>query len=171
MSSTESDIIRVTPDGTVHFQDHAFSCSLGRGGMDLVKVEGDGVTPIGSYPLRRVLYRSDRIKLPETGLPASAIGELDGWCDDPYHPRYNQPVSFPLKCSAEHLWRPDHLYDLIVVIGHNDAPVIPGAGSAIFMHVAKSEYAPTEGCVAFAVDDLLAILAKCSDKTMISLGE
>ena len=170
MSSTTPDIIHVTPDGTAQFRGDTFSCSLGRGGMDLVKVEGDGVTPIGSYPLRRVLYRSDRIEPPETSLPIAAINELDGWCDDPDHPHYNQPVSFPFQGSAERLWREDQLYDLIVVIGHNDAPVISGNGSAIFMHVAKKDYAPTEGCVAFTLNDLLAILKSCTRETTILLG-
>ncbi len=53
------------------------------------------------------------------------------------------------------LWRADHVYDLIVPLGYNDDPVVPGKGSAIFMHVAKPDYAPTEGCVALALPDLL----------------
>ena len=138
--------------------------------MGLIKVEGDGVTPIGNFPLRRVLYRADRIKAPKTGLPVAAVSNMDGWCDDPDHPDYNQPISFPFHNSAERLWREDHLYDLIVVMGHNDDPVIPGNGSAIFLHVAKDNYAPTEGCIAFTLNDLLAILKNSSTETMVSLG-
>ena len=48
--------------------------------------------------------------------------------------------------------------DVIVVLGHNDAPVVPGAGSAIFLHLARDDFSPTQGCVALARDDLLAVL-------------
>jgi L,D-peptidoglycan transpeptidase YkuD (ErfK/YbiS/YcfS/YnhG family) len=43
--------------------------------------------------------------------------------------------------------------------GWCDAPVVPGAGSAIFLHVARANYQPTVGCVAFAEPDLLTILS------------
>ncbi len=57
------------------------------------------------------------------------------------------------------MWRDDHLYDLVVVLGYNDDPVVSGLGSAIFLHVASPEYSPTEGCIALAKEDLLTVLA------------
>jgi L,D-peptidoglycan transpeptidase YkuD (ErfK/YbiS/YcfS/YnhG family) len=42
---------------------------------------------------------------------------------------------------------------------HNDDPVLPGAGSAIFLHLAREDFRPTEGCVALARADLEALLA------------
>jgi L,D-peptidoglycan transpeptidase YkuD (ErfK/YbiS/YcfS/YnhG family) len=48
----------------------------------------------------------------------------------------------------------------VVVLGHNDDPPVPGAGSAIFLHLAKPGYAPTEGCVALARADLETVLAQ-----------
>jgi L,D-peptidoglycan transpeptidase YkuD (ErfK/YbiS/YcfS/YnhG family) len=136
-------------------------CALGRSGVCAAadKREGDGHTPSGTWPLRRLLWRADRQARPVTRLPAQAIDPEDGWCDDPGHAEYNRPVCLPHPARAERLWRDDRLYDLVVVLGHNDDPVTPGAGSAIFLHLARPDYAPTEGCVALARPDLLRLLA------------
>ena len=154
--------IEVSRDGTVTWPGGAFRCALGRGGIRPDKREGDGATPVGCFTLRRVLYRPDRLAPPETALPVAAIGPADGWCDDPADPAYNCPVSLPHPASHEEMWRQDGLYDVVVVIGHNDDPVMPGLGSAVFMHVAKPDYEPTSGCVALALPDLLALLKDCA---------
>jgi L,D-peptidoglycan transpeptidase YkuD (ErfK/YbiS/YcfS/YnhG family) len=148
--------------GEVVWQGHRVKAALGKGGLKPAaeKREGDGASPIGAWPLRRVLYRPDKGPPPQTALPVEAIGPEDGWCDAPLDPNYNRPVTLPHATSAERMWRDDDLYDLVVVLGHNDDPVIPGAGSAIFLHLAKPDYAPTEGCVALARADLEALLAE-----------
>ena len=51
---------------------------------------------------------------------------------------YNRLVKLPYAASHEELWRDDHLYDLVVVLGFNDDPVVPGKGSAIFLHLARA---------------------------------
>ena len=147
--------------GEVVWQGHRVKAALGKGGLKPAadKREGDGSSPIGSWPLRRVLWRPDKGSPPQTALPVEAIGPDDGWCDAPLDPAYNRPVVLPHETSAERMWRDDGLYDLVVVLGHNDDPVIPGAGSAIFLHVARPDYSPTEGCVALAAADLKALLA------------
>lgn len=132
-------------------------CALGRAGISAGKREGDGATPAGLFPIRRVLFRADRVSL-TTALPTAAIEPDDGWCDDPADADYNTQVTLPHRARCESLWRDDRLYDLIAVLGHNDAPVVPNAGSAIFLHVARDDFPPTEGCVALARDDLLAVL-------------
>ncbi len=140
--------------------DVRWRCAIGRGGVRRDKREGDGATPVGDWPIRRVLYRPDRERRPETALPVSSLAPEDGWCDDPGHPDYNRPVKLPHPARHERLWRDDRLYDLVVVLGHNDDPVIAGAGSAVFLHVARDDYAPTEGCVALAADDLRRLLQR-----------
>ena len=92
-------------------------------------------------------------------MPVEAIRRDDGWCDAPDDDAYNRPVALPYPASAERMWREDDVYDLVVVLGHNDDPVMPGMGSAIFLHLARPDYAPTEGCVALARADLEALLA------------
>jgi len=151
--------IRVHQDGRFEFAGKRFRCALGRGGLSADKHEGDGATPIGSWPMRRVLYRPDRLTPPQTALDIEPVQKDDGWCDDPLHADYNRPVTLPHAASCERLWRDDALYDIIVILGHNDDPVVAGAGSAIFLHIARDDYGPTEGCVALAENDLREVLA------------
>jgi L,D-peptidoglycan transpeptidase YkuD (ErfK/YbiS/YcfS/YnhG family) len=134
--------------------------AVGRSGIGREKVEGDGVSPAGCWPIRRVLYRADKIGAPPRSVfPTAAIDPQDGWCDAPEDPAYNRPVRLPFAAGHEDLWRQDDLYDIVVVLGHNDDPVIPGGGSAIFLHVASPGYGPTAGCAALKSEDLLEFLA------------
>ena len=150
------------PRGTARLGDHSFDCALGRAGLVADKREGDGGTPVGRFPFRRLLYRADRVAYIETRLPARHIERDDGWCDDPASPDYNKPVRLPHPARHEEMWLESPLYDLVVVIGHNDDPVVPGAGSAVFLHDARNDWAPTAGCIAFRREDLLAILGQVS---------
>jgi L,D-peptidoglycan transpeptidase YkuD (ErfK/YbiS/YcfS/YnhG family) len=143
--------------------------AVGIGGIGAKRSEGDGMTPVGTFAFRRALYRPDRIAVPRTGLPLDPIARDDGWCDAPSDPNYNLPVKLPYGASAESLWREDHLYDAIVILGFNDAPVIAGAGSAIFLHVAQPSFSPTQGCIALAVNDLLELLALLAPTDVISI--
>ena len=163
------DRLIVTADGWLQAGDTRIRCALGRGGLTEKGGEGDGISPQGTYALRRVFYRADKLGTPHTSLPVVAIEKHDGWCDDPTHPNYNQQVTLPVEASAETLWRDDALYDVIVVFGYNDEPIMPGKGSAIFMHIAQPDYSPTEGCVALAQEDLLKVLKDCGPKTVIEL--
>lgn len=147
--------------GRLEWPGGALRCALGRTGVRADKREGDGATPVGAFPLRRVLWRPDRLPAPATALPTAPIAPHDGWCDAPDHPDYNRPVRLPFAASHEDLWRADALYDVIVVIGHNDDPPVPGLGSAVFVHVATPDFSPTAGCVALDRDDLLRLLADC----------
>lgn len=146
-------------------------CALGRGGVvaATLKREGDGASPAGVWPLRSVFFRPDRRTPPVTRLPTAPLARDDGWCDAPDDSCYNHLVKLPHAAHAEALWREDELYDLIVVIGHNDAPVIPGAGSAIFLHLAAEDLAPTEGCVAVATADMLTLLALAAPGDCLSI--
>jgi L,D-peptidoglycan transpeptidase YkuD (ErfK/YbiS/YcfS/YnhG family) len=147
-----------------------FRCAIGPAGLRLDKREGDGATPVGRFLLRQVLYRPDRLEPPASGLPRRPLVPSDGWCDDPADAAYNRPVTLPYPARHERLWREDGVYDVIVVIGHNDDPPVPGAGSAVFLHVARPDYAPTEGCVALALPDLLDVLrqARPGDSLIVS---
>ena len=124
-----------------------------------MKREGDGTTPLGRFPIRQVLYRADRMRRPWTPFPLRAIRANDGWCEDPADRNYNRLVTLSPKSGADRLTRDDALYDLVLVLGHNDGPRVKGRGSAIFVHLARPGYAPTAGCIALSRHDLLMLLA------------
>ena len=155
-------IFRAHADGQMAWDGHQVRCALGKAGVIAAadKREGDNKSPLGPWPIRRVLYRPDVYPHgPSTGLPVQAIAPDDGWCDTPGDPAYNQPVKLPYPASAERLWRDDAVYDLVVVLGHNDDPPVAGLGSAIFLHLARDGYLGTEGCVALAREDVETLLA------------
>lgn len=158
-------------DGRFEGEGLLFRCALGKGGAVAVqqKREGDGTSPIGAWPVRRVYYRPDKGPPPETGIPVVAIRPQDGWCDDPADPAYNRLVALPFPGSHERLWRADPLYDLVVELGYNDDPAVPGRGSAIFLHIAREGYLPTEGCVALAEADLREVLRRLSGGSVIEI--
>jgi len=145
--------------GVLTYGNLSFPCALGRSGRRTGKREGDGSTPIGDFALREAYYRADRLPRPRVSGGLAAVRPEDGWCDAVCDRNYNRRIRHPYPASAEHLWRRDGLYDLMVVLGYNDRPRIAGRGSAIFMHVAALEMKPTEGCVALKREHLQRLLA------------
>lgn len=135
-------------------------CALGRSGILARKREGDGGTPLGTWRLVEVRYRADRVARPVTRLAVRASRPFDGWCDAPGDRNYNRAVTLPYPASAETMWRDDRLYDIVVVLDHNTRPRARGLGSAVFLHLARDGYEPTEGCVALAERDLRMLLAR-----------
>ncbi len=144
--------------------------AIGPGGIAIKGGEGDGITPRGAFAVREIFYRADRIAKPDVQLPLRAIAKDDGWCDAPDDPNYNRLVKLPYPASAEQMWREDHLYDLVAVLGYNDDPVMPGKGSAIFLHLARPDYSHTQGCVALRLEDALAALAQLGPEDRILIA-
>ncbi|MBX9622068.1 MAG: L,D-transpeptidase family protein [Alphaproteobacteria bacterium] len=142
-------------------------CTWGRGGIRGNKKEGDGATPIGTFPFRKVFYRADRLAAPKTCLPLKPLTPQDGWCDDVEDPAYNKHIQKPFEGRHEDLWRADHLYDIILIVGHNDNPIVKDEGSAIFVHLRHPESTPTDGCVALDLTDLLKILAEATPESCL----
>jgi L,D-peptidoglycan transpeptidase YkuD (ErfK/YbiS/YcfS/YnhG family) len=149
----------VFPDGRFVLRGETFRAAIGQGGMRADKSESDRATPVGLLPLRRVLFRADRGAAPICAVPREPLAPDDGWCDDPADADYNRMIRLPHPAHHERLWRDDAVYDLIGVLGWNDAPVVPGRGSAIFLHVTRADFSPTEGCVALPLRELRAVLA------------
>lgn len=153
--------------GWAELNGRRFRCALGRSGIVSDKREGDGGTPIGSFALRRLFVRADKGRAPKAPVPVTITAEDDGWCDAPEHPHYNKAIKLPFSASHEKMWREDHVYDLVLVIGHNDNPPLPFKGSAVFVHLAHTDYRPTEGCIAFSRADLETILGILSPNDQI----
>lgn len=163
--------ILVLPGDRLLWNRQSLRCAVGRKGVVPAarKCEGDGATPAGSWPLRRVLYRSDRLAPPVTTLLTTALAPDDGWCDDPSHAAYNRLVKRPFPASHENLWRTDGLYDVIVILGYNDSPPQLSQGSAIFLHCTTPAYEPTAGCVALARPDILRLLVVCQVEDVLCI--
>jgi len=144
--------------GRLTFGAISMACTIGRSGACPAdaKQEGDGCTPLGVWPIRGVLLRPGKVDPTGLRLPWRWVRPNDGWSDDIADPAYNRPVRLPRAFSAESLIRTDDAYDIIIVLGHNDAPPMPGQGSAIFFHL--SEGRPTAGCVVVDRADMLRLL-------------
>lgn len=142
----------------------------GKNGLARDKKEGDLSSPIGIFPCRELWFRPDRVELPKNlQLPVRAITQNDGWCDDTTHADYNRHVRLPHPARHEKLWREDHAYDLMIPLGYNDAPPVPGLGSAIFFHLMHDDGRPTEGCIAISRGDMLALLPDITQDTMVEI--
>lgn len=161
--------------GTLTAFGQTVPASFGRAGATpaAAKREGDGKTPLGTWPLRAALLRPDRVPAPPptTALPWRWLRPNDAWSDDPADPAYNRPVRHPHPHSAEKLWRDDAVYDLIIILGHNDTPPIPDHGSAIFLHATRPDRAPTEGCVAVASEVLTRWLPRMQCGHLLVIGD
>ena len=144
--------------------------ALGRGGILANKREGDGATPKGTFRPRRVWWRADRHTRPQTLLPVRAIRPEDAWCEDPASRHYNQPTRLQRDRGGDRLTRDDRLYDFIVEIDHNRRPRIAGRGSAVFLHLARENFAPTAGCVSMTRSAMLRLLARLGPETRIVIG-
>jgi L,D-peptidoglycan transpeptidase YkuD (ErfK/YbiS/YcfS/YnhG family) len=143
----------------------------GVAGISSTKKEGDGATPAGTFPLPFGMYRPDRIRLPHTNLPMTPLREVHAWVDDPNDPKYNQLVELPYPAHTEKIWRADGIYDLLVVVGYNMNPTEPGAGSAIFLHIARPNFTPTEGCIAIERSVLLSLVTLLGPESTLTIRE
>lgn len=147
----------------------AFPVALGRGGILANKREGDGGTPRGTFRLRQLWWRADRDSRPVTRLPVRPIAPDDAWNENPADRRYNRAVKLARGSTADRLRREDHLYDFIIEIDHNTRPRTAGRGSAVFIHIARPDLAPTAGCIAMPKPRLRRLLEKMGPDTRVEI--
>ena len=112
-------------------------CAVGKRGIGYKKKEGDLITPKGTFKIKEIFYRKDRVQNLITRLKKTVIRKNMGWCDDPKSNKYNKLINFPFKYSAEKLYRRENIYDIILVLNFNMNPVKKNKGSAIFIHITK----------------------------------
>ncbi|SHH73765.1 L,D-peptidoglycan transpeptidase YkuD, ErfK/YbiS/YcfS/YnhG family [Sporobacter termitidis DSM 10068] len=128
---------------------------VGRNGVSGDKREGDGRTPTGLYPLGAAFGVREK---PDTRMPYRRITPQSYWVDDPLSPYYNTWVEAPGGGDwrgAEHLLDYPDSYAWAVVVEYNMENIIPGKGSAVFLHCGTR---PTSGCIAVDEPGLLRIL-------------
>lgn len=134
------------------------------------KIEGDNITPKGTFSIVKIYYRSDRIKKISSKYKLIKIIKTMGWCDDPKSKKYNQLIKLPNKYKYEKLFRKDHVYDLILVLNYNMNPIVKNKGSAIFIHIAKKGYKKTAGCISLKKNDLIKLVKKMKKKTKVIIN-
>jgi L,D-peptidoglycan transpeptidase YkuD (ErfK/YbiS/YcfS/YnhG family) len=133
---------------------------IGYAGFSNHKVEGDGTTPIGIFAIRPQFYGN--AANPGVRFAYHRLVCGDWWDEDPSTHLYNEFVHVPCGTSppfggeSEALWRETLAYPIFAVIDYNSSPVVPGRGSAIFLHASVG--APTSGCVSVPLSDLDALL-------------
>ena len=163
-------MIIINKSGYLKYENLKFKCALGKSGIGNKKIEGDKITPRGSFDIIKIYYRSDRIKKLSSKFTLIEITKNMGWCDDPKSGKYNQLIKLPTKYSHEILYRRDNIYDLILVLNYNMRPIIKNKGSAIFIHVAKKNYKKTKGCVALKKTDLSYLVKEIKKNTKVIIN-
>ena len=162
-------LIKLKNKDTLQFDDFVFKCTIGKKGISSKKKEGDLCTPKGTFSIKNLYYRSDRLLKPQTKIIIKKIKKNMGWCNDPKSNKYNSLVDIKEKIRYEKMYRKDHKYDIVVVIDYNLKKPVPYKGSAIFIHLTNN-YKPTAGCIALNKKDLLILLKLINKKTEIKIS-
>ncbi|MBT1158874.1 L,D-transpeptidase [Aminobacter anthyllidis] len=144
-------------------------CALGRGGITANKREGDGGTPLAAMRILSGYFRRDQFVVGQSRLPMRPIGADLGWCEVPDDRNYNRPVKIPYGASHERMKRDDRLYDACLVLDWNIRPRRRGRGSAIFFHLARPGFTPTQGCVAVTARVMARLLPQLSRRTVLKV--
>jgi L,D-peptidoglycan transpeptidase YkuD (ErfK/YbiS/YcfS/YnhG family) len=159
----------IVTNKVLKYKSFYYKCAIGKNGITNNKIEGDKCTPSGIYSIEKIYYREDRLYMPELDFQIIPINKNFGWCDDIHSIYYNKFIKFPFSYSAEFLYREDDIYNIICVINYNTNPIIKNKGSAIFLHVANSDYAETAGCLALKQNDLIELLQNIDIDTKINV--
>ena len=151
------------------YNNYRIKCAIGKRGIKTKRKEGDFITPKGTFRIKLILYRKDRIKNFKSFVPKLSITKKMGWCDDSKSKKYNRLIKYPFAFSSEKLFRKDNVYDIILVLNYNMNPTKKYKGSAIFIHIAKKKYDATEGCVAIKKVNLLKLIKSLKKNTKIKI--
>ena len=162
-------MIIINKFGFLKYKDLKFKCALGKAGIGKKKLEGDQITPKGTYKIVEIYCRKDRLKKISSKFKLIEIKKNMGWCDDPKSKKYNQLIKLPSKYSHENLYRENSIYDLILVLNYNMNPIIKNKGSAIFIHIANKKFKNTEGCIAIEKKNLVRLVKIINKKTLVTI--
>jgi len=159
----------IVTNKVLKYKNFHYKCAIGKNGITNNKIEGDKSTPSGIYSIKKIYYRRDRLSLPKLDFQMIPISQNFGWCDDIRSSYYNKFIKFPFSHSAENLYREDEIYNIVCVINYNTDPIIKNKGSAIFLHIADTDYSGTAGCLALNQDDLIELLKNIDIDTKINV--
>ena len=151
------------------FNNYKAKCALGKRGIGFKREEGDLITPKGVFKIKYILYRKDRLKKIQSKLRKITIKKNMGWCDDPKSRDYNKLIKLPSKYTYEKLYKKENIYDIILVLNFNMSPILKKKGSAVFIHVARKNFAKTEGCIAIKKIYILKIIKEIKTSTKVKI--
>ena len=163
-------MIIISKSGYLKYKNLKFRCSLGKSGIGKKKIEGDNITPKGTFKIVNIYFRKDHIKNIISKLKLIKIKRTMGWCDDPTSKKYNQLIKLPTKYHHEKLYRSDKLYDIVIVLNYNMNPIVKGKGSAIFLHLSKNLKNKTSGCVGLRKKDMLELIKIIKKSTKVIIN-
>jgi L,D-peptidoglycan transpeptidase YkuD (ErfK/YbiS/YcfS/YnhG family) len=163
-------MIIINKSGYLKYKNLKFRCALGKAGIGKKKIEGDNISPGGTFDIVKIYYRNDRVKKIPSKFRLIKITKKMGWCDDPDSKNYNQLINLPTKYTYEKLYRKDNVYDLLIVLNYNISPTIKKKGSAIFIHVARKNYKKTAGCIALKKNHLIKLIKTIKKNTKVIIN-
>ena len=153
----------------LYLNEYKIKCAIGKTGITSRKIEGDEKTPRGSFALKSIFYRKDRISNIKSSLKKTIIKKNMGWCDDPKSKKYNKLIRFPFFFKAERLHKRKNIYDIIIILNYNLKPIIKNKGSAIFIHIATQKYQKTKGCIAISKNNIIKLIDFIDKKSLIKI--
>jgi L,D-peptidoglycan transpeptidase YkuD (ErfK/YbiS/YcfS/YnhG family) len=137
-----------------------YTARVGWNGLRVNRHEGDGTTPIGTFPILPRMYGN--APNPGVRFRYTRLRCGDWWVEDPVSPAYNSfqrvgcGVKPPFKVTTPDMSKSPRAYEFLAVIGFNADPIVPGRGSGIFLHV--KVHSSTNGCVSLPRAQLLRVL-------------
>ena len=137
-----------------------YTSRVGWNGLRVNRREGDGTTPIGTFPILPRMYGN--AANPGVRYRYTRLHCGDWWVEDPASPAYNTfqrvgcGVKPPFKVTTPDMSKSVHAYAYLAVIGFNMSPIVRGRGSGIFLHV--EVHRSTNGCVSLPRAQLLRVL-------------
>ena len=152
------------------YQNNKVKCAIGKKGIGKKQKEGDQITPRGTFRVKSILYRKDKINYFKSVIKKTPIKKNMGWCDDPKSKDYNKLIKYPFNYKSEKLYRSKNIYDIILVLDFNMRPIKKNKGSAIFIHISNNKYSPTQGCIAIKKKELLKLIKFIDKKTKIFIN-
>ena len=152
------------------YQNNKVKCAIGKKGIGKKQKEGDQITPRGTFRIKDILYRKDKINYLRSVIKKTPIKKNMGWCDDPKSKDYNKLIKYPFNYKSEKLYRSNNIYDIILVLNFNMHPIKKNKGSAIFIHISNNKYSPTQGCIAIKKKELIKLIKFINKKTKIIIN-
>jgi L,D-peptidoglycan transpeptidase YkuD (ErfK/YbiS/YcfS/YnhG family) len=137
-----------------------YTARVGWNGLRANRREGDGTTPIGTFPILPRMYGNE--PNPGVRFAYTRLRCGDWWVEDPRSPAYNTfqrigcGLKPPFKVTTPDMSKSRRAYAYLAVIGFNTGPVVAGRGSGIFLHV--EVHSSTNGCVSLPRPLLLRVL-------------